>query len=129
MSKAPHLQVVIPETFKRQNGRLLDLLFNIRVPGFFARVVDSGNTWVELATTSQGATVKFGVLTDQPVRFYPGSTITFDLQGNLLSIPDLARSKRPKLLPVKTSRAPTRNLNGEALPGKIAGKPVKGLGF
>lgn len=127
MKKHLTIQIVIPAEFKE--GLFLARLFRTHIPGFMATVLDSGNTWVELSLTTQGASVKLGVLTNDAVRFYPGSTVIFDHNGHLLRMPDLARSKRPKLLPVKTSRAPTRNLNGEALPGKISGKPVKGLGF
>lgn len=117
------IKIHIPQRLRK----LLPHLFQERIPGYLANVLDSGNTWVELSTTAQGASVKFGVETNSPVRFYPGSQVLFDQGGNLLTTPDLARSKRPKLLKNKPSKAPVRDFSLEGN-GKITHHP-KGLGF
>lgn len=134
MKKHLTIQIVIPAEFKE--GLFLAKLFRTHIPGFMATVLDSGNTWVELSLTTQGASVKLGVLTNDAVRFYPGSTVIFDLNGHLLRMPDLARSKRPKLLPAKTGRAPARSFKQETTQGQQikqdhidSWKTRKGLGY
>lgn len=117
----PLVKIDIPPLFQQ----LCPHIFRTQVPGFVATVVDSGNSWVELATVTQLANVKFGMTIEASVRLYPGYQVHFDAQGNFLTTPNLARSKKRKKLPAVSSRVPRSALGLETR----IDRPGRPLGF